>query len=172
MARIPIRLSDADQAVVAAERDSHPDLHVRRKMLVLWSVHTGLLHSQAVATVSRATVSRATVSRATVSRATVQRCLAAYRKAGLDGLRRWGVVGPVRALAAHAETIKAALVQQPARTVAEAAQRVEQLSGLRRGNSQTRVFLQSLGFRWKRTRAVPVPPKSRWPSMSPSSASS
>ena len=38
-----------------------------------------------------------------------------------------------------------------------------------RGLTQTRVFLKELGFRWQRTRAVPVPPKSLSPSMSPCS---
>src|SRR6266852_4052039 len=128
MARIPIQLSESEQATVASERYSHPDLHVRRKMLVLWSVHTGLTHVQAGKV-------------AGVGRATVQRYLAIYRNGGLDGLRRWGVVGPVR-------------------TIAEAAERIEQLTGLKRRLTQTRVFLKDLGFHWQRTRAVPVPPKS------------
>jgi transposase len=147
MARSSISLSEAEQASVACERFSHPDLHVRRKMLVLWSVHTGLTRLQAAKV-------------AGVGRATVQRHLAAYRDGGLEGLRRWGVVGPVSELADHADTIKAALNETPVRTVAEAADRIEQLTGLQRGLTQTRVFLKDLGFRWQRTRAVPVPPKS------------
>ena len=88
MARIPINLSETEQAIVASERYAHPDLHVRRKMLVLWSVHAGLTRLQAGQVAS-------------VGRATVQRYLAAYRAGGLDGLRRWGSVGPVRELASH-----------------------------------------------------------------------
>lgn len=147
MARIPIQLSESEQATVASERYAHPDLHVRRKMLVLWSVHTGLTHVQAGKV-------------AGVGRATVQRYLAAYRKGGLHDLRRWGVVGPVSELASHAEEIKTSLSASPVRTVAEAADRIEQLTGLSRGLTQTRVFLKELGFHWQRTRAVPVPPKS------------
>jgi transposase len=158
MARISIHLSSAEQAMVATERYSHPDLHVRRKMLVLWTVHSGFTRLQAGQV-------------AGVGRATVQRYLAAYRDGGLDGLRRWGVVGPVSELAQHAETIKASLTETPVRTVAEAADRIQQLTGLHRGLTQTRVFLQDIGFRWQRTRAVPVPPKSLSPSMWPRSAS-
>ena len=58
-------------------------------------------------------------------------------------------------------TIKASLNEKPVRTIAEAADRIEQLTGLSRGLTQTRVFLKDLGFQWQRTRAVPVPPKSR-----------
>jgi len=147
MARIPIQLSESEQTTVASERYSHPDLHVRRKMLVLWSVHKGLTHVQAGEVAS-------------VGRATVQRYLAAYRKSGLHGLRCWGVVGPVSKLASHAEKIKASLSETPVRTIAEAADRIEQLTGLKRRLTQTRVFLKDLGFQWQRTRAVPVPPKS------------
>jgi transposase len=117
-------------------------------MLVLWSAHCGLSRERAAAV-------------AGLGRATVQRYLAAYREGGLDGLRQWDVVGPVSALADHAETIKASLTESPVRTIAEAAARIEELTGLRRGPTQTRVFLANLGFRWQRTRAVPVPPKSR-----------
>ena len=156
MVHISIRLSPDEQAVVARERYSHPDLSVRRKMLVLWSVQTGLTRQQAGQV-------------AGVGRATVQRYLAAYRDGGLDGLRHWGVVGPVSDLAEHAETIKASLTETPVRTVAEAAERIRQLTGLQRGLTQTRVFLKHLGLRWQRTRAVPVPPKSLSPSMSPRS---
>jgi transposase len=148
MARISIQLSESEQAIVAAERDAHPDLHVRRKMLVLWSVHTGLTRLQAAKV-------------AGVGRATAQRYLGAYRDDGLDGLRRWNVVGPVSVLADHTEAIKASLSETPVRTTAEAADRIEQLTGLVRGLTQTRVFLKELGFQWQRTRAVPVPPKSR-----------
>jgi transposase len=147
MARISIHLSESEQARVASERYSHPDLRVRRKMLVLWSVHTGLTRLQAAKV-------------AGVGRATAQRYLAAYRDGGLDGLRRWNVVGPVSELAGHAEAIKAALNETPVRTTAEAADRIKQLTGLDRGLTQTRVFLKDLGFHWQRTRAVPVPPKS------------
>jgi transposase len=147
MTRIPIQLSESEQATVASERYSHPDLHVRRKMLVLWAVHAGLTRLQAGQVAS-------------VGRATVQRYLAAYREGGLDGLRCWGVVGPVSELANHAEEIKASLSETPVRTVAEAADRIGQLTGLNRGLTPTRVFLKDLGFQWQRTRAVPVPPKS------------
>lgn len=147
MTRIRLDFSESEQAIIASERYSHPDLHVRRKMLVLWSVYTGLTRLQASKV-------------AGVGRATVQRYLAAYRDGGLEGLRHWGVVGPVSELARHTETIKASLNETPVRTVAEAADRIEQLTGLSRRLTQTRVFLKDIGFQWQRTRAVPVPPKS------------
>ena len=49
--------------------------------------------------------------------------------------------------------------ERPVSTVAEAADRIEQLTGIRLGVSQTRSFLKKLGLRWQRTTAIPVPPK-------------
>jgi len=44
---------------VNAERDSHPDAHVRRKMLVLWLLHCGVTRELAatIAGLGRATPS-------------------------------------------------------------------------------------------------------------------
>lgn len=147
MAWFRIALTDAEQAVVNAERDAHPEAHVRRKMLVLWLLHCGVTRVKAAAI-------------AGLGRATVQRYVAAYRAGGLDGLRQWDVTGPVSDLAAHTEAIRASLTASPVRTVAEACDRIETLTGIRRKPTQVRAFLAGLGFRWRRVRAVPVPPKS------------
>lgn len=146
MAWLRIALTDAERGVVNAERDTHPEAHVRRKMLALWLLHCGLTRVQ-VAEVTG------------LGRATVQRYVAAYRAGGLDGLRRWDVVGPVTALADHTDAIRASLTATPVRTVAEACDRIEALTGLRRRPTQVRVFLAGLGFKWRRVRAIPVPPK-------------
>ena len=159
MAWFAITLTDDEQRVVNAERDSHPDAHVRRKMLALWLLHHGDTRERA-----------ATITG--LGRATVQRYVRAYRDGGLGGLRRWGVVGPVSALAAHAAAIRESLTTNPVRTLAEAADRIEQLTGIHRKPTQTRVFLAGLGFTYTRVRAIPIPPKKLWPSTSQHSASS
>src|SRR6202453_2153340 len=120
MAWYRIALSTKEQEVVNAERDSHPDAHVRRKMLVLWLLHCGVTRAKA-----------ATI--AGLGRATVQRYVAAFRDGGLDGLRQWDVTGPVSDLATHTEAIKKSLTESPVRTVAEACDRIETLTGLHRG---------------------------------------
>jgi transposase len=142
-----VALTTDERVVVNAERDAHPDAHVRRKMLVLWLLHCGLTRVMAAEV-------------AGVGRATVQRYVAAHREGGLDGLRAWGVVGPVSGLTAHTDAIRDALTKAPVRTVAEACDRIATLTGVRRKPTQVRAFLAGLGFKWRRVRAVPVPPKS------------
>jgi hypothetical protein len=57
-----------------------------------------------------------------LGRATVQRYVAAFRDGGLDGLRAWGVTGPVSALVAHERLLAPGRVKVPGaigRTAAE-----------------------------------------------------
>ncbi len=151
MAALRIALTEDEQRVVNTERDSHPEAHIRRKMLVVWLLHCGLTRAKAAAI-------------AGVSRSTVQRYVAAYRTGGLDGLRRWSVQGPVSDLVAYATAIREALTTRPVRTVAEAAERIEHLTGLKRKPTQVRKFLKAeLGFGWRRTRVIPCPPKTDLP---------
>src|SRR3954466_7573106 len=112
MGWVRIELTEEQQRIVNAERDSHPQEHVRRKMLVLWLLHCGLSREKAAEV-------------AGLGRATVQRYVAAFRDGGLQGLRQWGVSGPVSDLAAHTDGIREEFTRQPARSVAEACQRIE-----------------------------------------------
>ena len=91
-----VALTEVERVVVTAERDAHPDAHVRRKMLVLRLLHCGLTRVLAAEVTG-------------LGRATVQRYVAAYRDGRLDGLRRWGVTGPVSDLAAHTAAIRDSL---------------------------------------------------------------
>jgi transposase len=148
MGWLRIELSEEQQQIVNAERDAHPHEHVRRKMLVLWLLHHGITREKA-----------ATI--AGLGRATVQRYVAAFRDGGLDGLRAWDHTGPVSDLAAHTGVIKAEFTATPVRTTAEACDRIERLTGIRRRPTQVRKFLKGLGLKWRRVRAIPVPPKRR-----------
>ncbi len=141
-----VQLTEEQQRVVNVERDSHPDEHVRRKMLVLWLLHHGLTREKAAEVTG-------------TGRATVQRYVAAFRDGGLEGLRRWDVTGPVSDLAGYAQQIRASFEEQPAATIAEACDRIERVTGLRREPTQVRKFLKGLGLKWQRVRAIPVPPK-------------
>jgi transposase len=141
-----VQLSEEQQRIVNAERDSHPLGHVRRKMLVIWLLHCGLTRERAARV-------------AGAGRATVQRYVAAFRDGGLDGLRQWEVKGPVSDLAAFEARIRESFEARPAATTAEACERIEEVCGIRREPTQVRKYLKSLGMKWRRVRAVPVPPK-------------
>src|SRR5947209_5664407 len=153
MAWLRIQLTEEQQRVVNEERSVHPDPRIREKMLVLWLLHHGVTRQDAAKIVG-------------ASRATVQRYVAAFREGGLEGLRQWNPNRPVSEMVAYRDLIRESLEQQPARTVAEACERIFQLTGLRRGPSQVRKFLKGMGLKFLRVRPIPVPPKKTWPSTS------
>jgi transposase len=84
----------------------------------------------------------------------------------LDGLRRWIANRPESEMASYRELIRESFEKQPVRTVAEACERIFQLTGLRRGPSQVRKFVKDMGLKFLRVRPIPVPPKKTWPSTS------
>ncbi len=153
MAWLRVQLTEEQQQIVDEERSSHPNLRVREKMLVLWLLHNGVTRQKAAEIVG-------------VGRATVQRYVVAFREGGLDGLRQSNLNRPASEMAAYRELIRASFANQPARTVAEAGERIFQLTGLRRGPSQVRKYLKDLGMKWQCVRAIPVPPKKTWPNTS------
>lgn len=147
MGWLRIVLTDEEQRLVQRERDSHPSVTVRRRLLVIWSLHCGLLREQA-----------ATV--ADVDLSTVQRDVRLYRQGGLSALLESGPKTlPTSELVQHADRIRQSLEQQPVRTIAEACARIETLTGLKRGPTQVRRFLKKMGLKWQMIRALPVPPK-------------
>lgn len=147
MAWLRIALSEDEQRIVRAERDSHPVACVRRRLQVLWSLHCGLSREQA-----------AKVAGVTVS--TMQRDVSMYRGGGLDALRTSGQeYRPISDLAQYTDIIRQSLQEQPARTIAEAYERIKKLTGVERRPTQVRRFLRSIGLKWQRVRAIPVPPK-------------
>lgn len=153
MGWLRISLTDDEQRVVQEERESHASSCVRRRLLVLWSLHCGLTREQA-----------AQVALLAVS--SVQRIVSRYRSSGLDGLLKHGrEYVPTSELAQHENVIRKSLEQQPVRTIAEACQRIKDLTGVERRPTQVRHFLKSIGLKWQRVRAIPVPPKKVWLSM-------
>lgn len=155
MAWLRIHLTEDEQRIVKGERESHPDPGVRRKFWVLWVLHCGARRDKAAEIVG-------------VGRSTVERYVSEYRTSGLDGLRKRGrEYQPTSELAGHADAIRRSFEQQPARTIAEACQRIEDLTGVRRRPTQVRQFLKGLGLKWQRVRAIPVPPKKTWPNTPP-----
>lgn len=147
MGWLRITLTDEEQQIVQQQRDSPASALVRRRLLVIWSLHCGLLREQAAQVAS-------------VNLSTVQRDVRRYRQGGLQALLdATPRTGPVSQLSQHTDVIRQSLEQQPVRTITEACQRIEDLTGLKRKPTQMRQFLKNMGLKWQMVRALPVPPK-------------
>jgi transposase len=142
-----ITFTAEDRSALAHDRYHHPDPRVQRKMEVLWLKSHGLDHEQ-IATY------------ADVSRRTVQRYLDQYLEGGLPRLRHCRWHRPHSALAEHRGSLGEYFLKHPVRSAKQARAIIEQQTGIRRGLSQVRHFLkEGLGLRWRKTGAIPVPPK-------------
>lgn len=144
-----MKLSEDEQRVVLDHRDCHVDRLVRRRMWALWLLHCGETREKTAEILG-------------VSRATVQRHVAAYRTGGLAGLVCRGEAGTASEWAPFDERLKAEFGERPARSVAEAGERIQALTGLVRRPTQVRYHLHRLGLEYRRMRAIPAPPKKSW----------
>ena len=142
-----ITFTPDDRRALAHDRYYHPDPRVQRKMEVLWLKSHGLSHDDIAAY-------------ADVSLRTVQRYLDDYIEGGLPQLRRFGWHQPQSTLIEHEASLEEYLLKHPPRSAKQAQAMIAEQTGIRRGLSQVRHFLTDrLGLRWRKTGAIPVPPK-------------
>ena len=148
-----ISLSDDEQRAVLEHRECHVDPLVRQRMWTLWLLHCGETREK-------------TGKILQVSRATIQRQVTALRKGGLSGLASRGQASAERRWTAFDELLKAEFRERPARSVAEAGERIKTLTGLAWRPTQVRFHRHRLGLEFRRMRAIPAPPKKSWQSIS------
>ena len=147
------RFEFSEDVLAEIERDRfrHPDPLVQRRMEVLWLKAHGETHVRIA-------------ELAGLSRATVQRVLDQYETGGVQAVRTFYWHVPSSELTPHRSLLEAEFRQRPPHTVAEACERIEQLTGVRRGPTRVREFLrETMGLRWRKVAAVPVPPKQTLP---------
>jgi transposase len=139
--------TEEELQTIGYERYYHPNPRVQRRMEILWLKSQGETHER-IAVLAK------------VSRRTVQRLLDSFESGGLESVRSFGEKGRENGLAPHRESLEASFRERPPRSVAEARQRIKELTGVERSFTQVRLFLRgTLGFHWRKTGAVPVPPK-------------
>lgn len=127
------------------DRFAHPDPIVQQRMEVLWLRAHGEKQER-IAELSG------------VGRTTVHRIFGKYLEGGLPAVRALHWHTPQSALAPYQLALETEFRLRPPTTVAEACDRIEQLTGIRRRPTLVRQFLRErLGLRWRKTGAVPLP---------------
>ena len=129
MARLTF--TDAERDSLRRERFEHPHPRVQLRMEVMWLISIGETYSNAARL-------------AGVSEPTVDRYVALYRKGGIEGLKQFDWKPPTSELAMHRTSIEEMFRVDPPHTTAEACQRIEQATGIKRGLTQTRKFLKKV----------------------------
>ena len=107
--------------------------------------HTGTLQSDPTGA-TRETYSNA-ARLGDVSPATVDRYVAVYRERGIEGLKPFDWTGATSELVAHRDSLEELFRVNPPHTTAEACQRMEEATGVKRGLTQVRKFLKKSGLK-------------------------
>ena len=91
-----------------------------------------------------------------ISENTLREYFREFQDGGVERLKeiRWS--GPTSELQPFGQTIQDDFAARPPATIAEAQERIEQLSGIRRGHTQVHEFLKSLGFSWRKVGTMPA----------------
>jgi transposase len=92
---------------------------------------------------------------ANVSPNTLRKSAAAFASGGLAAVVADGREGPPSALDPHAKVIKADFAAHPPGSLAQAADRIAQLTGVRRQPTQVRTFMRGLGMAPRRLSPIP-----------------
>jgi transposase len=140
---IKIRWSAAEIQAVRYWRFQHPDPRVQIRMEALY------LRSQGVATGDIPRLCG-------ISKASFHRYLNAYVTGGIAQLQRLEHYRPQSQLVDHRAMLEAYFRQHPPATVAEAAAKITELTGLVRRPTQVRQFLHTLGMKPRKVGTIPA----------------
>ena len=140
---IKISWTETDIEALQCWRFHHPDPRVQVRMEALY------LRSQGVA-------NRDIPRLCGISKASFHRYLTAYATGGIERLQRFEPRRPRSLLHQHRPTIEADFQPRPPATVAEAAARIEALTGMKRKPTQVRQFLKALGMKPRKVGMMPA----------------
>ena len=140
-----IKLHWREEAVEALRywRFHHPDPRVQVRLEALYLRSQGIANCEILRLCG-------------ISKASFHRYLTAYAMGGLEELKRLEHYRPQSALQEHRPTLEGYFQQHPPATVAEAAAKIEALTGIVRKPTQVRQFLGSLGMKPLKVGMIPA----------------
>jgi transposase len=139
---LDISIAEVDQEKAKTGRFEHPDVHVQRRLHVLYFKSLGYAHKDICLL-------------AGVSYTTIETVLKLYSERGLEEVCNVTYPCPGSALDPHRVTIEEYFRQNPPATVAEACKVIKDLTGVERKHTQVRHFLINLGMRPRKAGALP-----------------
>jgi transposase len=139
---IQISFSKEDKEVLNYERFHHPHPQVQRKMEALWLKSHGFPHNQ--------------ITKLTgITGNTLRQYLKMYKEGGIEKVKEVNFYRPQSDLVNHKDSIEEYFRKHPPSTISEAIAKIEELTGIRRGPTQVRKFLKSIGMRCLKVGMVP-----------------
>ncbi|KAA6344396.1 hypothetical protein EZS27_007984 [termite gut metagenome] len=142
---LKVKFTESDRLVFHYERYHHPHPHIQKKMEVLFLKSLDI------------TLSNALICQISgVSPNTMRSYLKAYTEGGIEKLKEIRFNRPQSDLQAYCGTIASYMKENPPSSISQARAMIEQITGIKRGLTQTRSFLTSLGFRFLKVGTIPA----------------
>jgi transposase len=140
---LKIGFSEEDITTLRYWRFQHPDPRVQVRMEALYLRSQGVTNGEILRLCG-------------ISKASFHRYLKAYVAGGVEELKRIDHYRPQSQLANHRATLEAYLQQHPPATVAEAAAKIAEVTGIVRKPTQVRQFLRALGMKPMKVGMIPA----------------
>jgi transposase len=125
------------------ERTQHPHERVRQRMEAVYLKALGLPH-QEIGRIVR------------ISQTTLRKYLRLYASGGMGALKQLNFNQPQSKLDDHGEQLSQEFEEKPPATDAEVADRIENLTGIRRSPTQVKKFLKRLGLKRRKVGQIPA----------------
>ena len=133
-----------DIKIFKNERMAHPIPKVQKRMDVLWLKYNKLPHKEIG-------------KLAEVSVNTVTKYICMYNDGGFEKLREVNFYRPQSELIGFKTSIEAYFKEHPPASIKEAMNKIEEITRLKRGETQVRNFLtKQLGFKWRKVGFIPA----------------
>ena len=140
---IKINFTEEDRQLLYNERYKQPHPRVMLKMDVVYLKSLGL-KNDLVTTITR------------VCGNTMRDYLKQYSEGGIERLKAVNFYKPYSELVEFSGSIESYFTEHPPASISEASEKIEKLTGIKRGETQTRKFMKSLKFRFIKTGSVPA----------------
>lgn len=139
---IQVYFSASTVEVLRHERLYHPHPRVRRKLEVLYLKSQQVAHQEICRSVG-------------ITKPTLVKYLRAYQEGGIKQVKEVKFRKPQSALAGYSTVIENYLRQHPPRSLAEASDRIAELTGVTRSPAQVGKVLKRLGLKRRKVGALP-----------------
>jgi len=126
------------------ERYNHPHPRVQQKMWVLYLKHFNKIPHELIAEITG------------VSPNTMRAYFIEYKTGGIESLKQIKFNQPKSKLIEHKATIEEYFRDHPPATVAEASSKIEELTGIKRGLTQTAKFMKNIGMKLRKVGSIPA----------------
>jgi len=138
---IKITITEEEKQLLRQERYNHPHPRVMIRMDVVYLKGLGL-RNELVSEITG------------VCGNTIRDYLKQYIEGGIDRLKEVNFYRPNSELKEYSGTIEKYFTENPPPSISEASAKIEELTGVKRSETQTRKFLKSLKFRYIKTGSV------------------